>query len=270
MTRLIPFACMALLFWSCTPSAKYMLTFHPIQGETYHYVVSEVTHTVSTENGQKVGRNQNVFVAFRCRLKDKQTNGVTIGMDEFSLHEQKDGQAEKNVSVNGARTDLSCDLDQTGGITGIIGLENMYAQLDPSWRQRFGEGYFARLMGKGWGTFPGASVREGDTWDGLDSLNADPRIPVATRYTLLKNRGGILLIKTDADVDLSNTALAGTTHGGQLTLKGRQRGVWRIDALTGMVLGGQTVLQAEGTLTTIKGTIPMYIDSTCSVNVPGA
>jgi hypothetical protein len=242
-----------------------MLTFHPLPDETYHYTVSEQTHTLSTENGQKVQRDQNVFIAFRFRLADKQTDKQTrLTMDAFTFHEQKDDK-QRDAAADCAGTELTGDLRETGSLANVNGLDNLYGKLDPSWRVQFGERYFAGLMGKGWGVVPGKAVRVGDSWNGLDSLNADPRIPLATRYTLVKDQDGILVIQADADVDLT-----GATGNGQLTLKGRQRGVWRIDAVTGMVLGGNSALEAEGTLTTPKGTIPMHIDSACRVNGIGA
>jgi hypothetical protein len=125
--------------------------------------------------------------------------------------------------------------------------------------------YVGRLLEKSWRIFPNHPVAIGDSWTGLDTLNADPHIPITTRFTLTKRRAGILYIQTESDVDLIRVDLRGESHPGNLTLKGRQHGMLHVDERTGMVLDGQTLLKAEGVLEAGGKSVRMRIDSTCDI-----
>ena len=82
----------------------------------------------------------------------------------------------------------------------------------------------------------------------------------------MKVWAGTLYIQTDAPVNVDGVDLKGADHRGQLSLRGRQRGMLRVDAATGLVIGGQTRLEAEGVLETGADRITLFVDSTCSVN----
>lgn len=275
-SRLLSVFCLSLVLWSCSPSSSYTPYFNPKQGIVYRCTVSEMTHTLSTENGQKVQRDHNVSLSFHYRTVTGPVapQGLHIGLDAFLLHEQADDRGEVNSSFGGFEgPGMNCSLDNEGKVMKLEGLDAVYHKIaeeqrdadEGRWRHRFGTEYFARLLEKGWRIFPDGPVRIGDSWNGIDSLNADPHIPLATKFTLVKVWAGVLYIQTDSDVDVSGVDLKGASHSGQVTLRGRQRGLLRVDAETGLILDGQTLLRADGVLTTGTGRIPLHIDSTCSV-----
>ncbi|TDX01894.1 DUF6263 family protein [Dinghuibacter silviterrae] len=250
--RLFPAFCLALVCWSCTPSSWFAPAFRPQPGAVYHYTVSELTHALTTERGQRVNRDEHVRLAFHYRLASPGT--LTVGFDAFSFHE-KGEKREKNVELTPDFPDARCVLGSDGRVNALTGLGVAQDQ-----------GYVAGLLEKGWGHFPTNHIKVGDSWTALDSLNADPHISVPTTYTLIKVRDGVLYIKAEADVHLAGEGLKGASHPGLLTLVGRQHGMLHVDAATGLLLDGQTVLQAQGALKTGGGNIPLHIESTCSVS----
>jgi hypothetical protein len=251
VNRLFPAFCLGLLCWSCTPSSWFTPAFRPQPGATYHYTVNEVTHAFSLENGVRVSREENVHLAFYYRLASPGT--LAVGFDAFSFHERGE-KREKNMDLSAGLREVRCALQADGR---DITLSGVQASRDT---------YVARLLGKSWAHLPQGALKVGDSWHAMDSLNADPHIAIDTTFTLVKARDGVLFIQTDAVVRLEGENLEGTTHSGQLSLKGRQRGILHVDAATGMLLDGQTILKADGSLRTGAGNIPVHIDSTCSVN----
>lgn len=125
--------------------------------------------------------------------------------------------------------------------------------------------YLGGLYAKTAPIFPAGDLRVGDSWTGTDTLDADPRVSLSTRFTLLKAQNGVLYVQSDAEIDLIETPLPGSRHPGLLTLKGRQRGIWEVDARTGIVLDAHSNLRAAGTLHMGEKSIALHIDSTCSV-----
>jgi hypothetical protein len=281
------YTCLALLIWSCRPvTPVYTPYFDPGPAASYQYSVSEMTRTVSTEAGKKVGRDQNIFLSFLCRnTGGAQTpQALHIRLDAFALHGHADGQSEQNLDAATAPESpdptfrmfgayqgaaMDCRLNNQGQVLALPGFDDIYQRMGQGsgeWKRRFDQEFFARLFEKGWHIFPDRPISVGESWNGVDSLNADPHIPLVTRYTLVKVWAGAFYIQTDAPVDVDGVNLKGTDHGGQLSLKGRQRGLLRVDVTTGLVLDGQTRLEAEGVLETGPDHITLFVDSTCSVN----
>lgn len=242
--------CAIMFIWSCTPDEALSVYFNPQPGAVYRYQVSERTHTMSTEDGFKVFRDHNISLTYHTEAAQ---NGMRITIDGLNLHEQSSDKKERNQSIDLCQNALDCRLDNQGKVMQLSGLP------------KENQGYVARLFEKGWRIFPDRPVSVGDTWTGLDSLNADPNIPVPTRFTLKKRWAGVLYIETDGDVNLTQASLTGAAHPGTLTLKGRQHGMLHVDERTGMVLDGQTLLKAEGVLEAGGRAVRLVIDSTCDV-----
>ncbi|HTJ14497.1 MAG TPA: DUF6263 family protein [Dinghuibacter sp.] len=237
-----------MVLWSCTPDARLTMYFNPQPGAVYHYLVSERTRSMSTEGGAKVFREHNVALSYHSEAKQ---NGLQISIDGLDTHTQAANGKETNRSEKAPP--LDCRLDPQGRVMDLAGLP------------RQDQEYVGHLLEKSWRIFPNHPVAIGDSWTGLDTLNADPHIPITTRFTLTKRRAGILYIQTESDVDLIRVDLRGESHPGNLTLKGRQHGMLHVDERTGMVLDGQTLLKAEGVLEAGGKSVRMRIDSTCDI-----
>ncbi|GEM_PF-6657273 len=125
--------------------------------------------------------------------------------------------------------------------------------------------YLTGLYTKTAPILPSDVLRVGDSWTGTDTLDADPRLPVTTSFTLLKVQNGVLYVRSDAEIDLKEAPIPGSHHPGLLTLKGRQRGIWEVDARTGAVLDAHSSLRATGVLKMGEKSVPLHLDSTCSV-----
>jgi hypothetical protein len=284
-----------ILLWACSSKGPvYQLSFHPQPGRVYTYAVSEETRTTATEKGEKIATHHNVYLNYHYTAGN---TALHLSCDAFSLHLNSDGHRECNLDAGAAleSTDpgermfgaydgaaIDAVVGQHGQVINLPGFDGIYqkmlalagggepAPIAQSWQHIFGEAYFRRLLEKSWRIFPDGPMAVGSSWEGMDSLNADPRIPLPTVFTLVKARDGILYIEMNAEVHLAGTNLEGGTRSGQLTLNGRQHGMLRLDAATGAILDGHTVLKATGLLQTGTGAIPMFIDSAFTVNAIGA
>lgn len=294
-TNVILFTGAILLSGACTSKNQvYEIDFNPIPGQAYKYDVTEETRTLVTENGERNNRVNNLALTYDYTLPGSENSPVQLTCNAFSIH-QENGTGELfdiDAGTASASTDpglrmfsafsgakMQAKLDENGRIQSISGLKDVYDQMTTigrvdgenndglaySWQRGYDGGYFAGLVAKGWKLSPGEPVEVGDSWIGTDSLNADPNIQVPTRYTLRKERDGILYIQSDADVDIINLPVPRSVHPGQITIKGKQRGEWQVDALSGVVLEVHTNLTAEGKLVAGEGSIPMHIDSNCTV-----
>jgi hypothetical protein len=280
-----------VLLWSCAQrDAFYQPHLELGAGNTYQYTLIEESHTLCTQKGEKVDTRNGVSLVLLCKAHKKDLD-ITYG--GFALHQQSDS-SEVNIddasalispdprarmfgAFHGAT--IGCCFDPRGRILSLPGLDSVYRKMavlgreegvdnGPTaqvWQRQFSPDYFSRLLEKSFCLFPDVPVAVGDTWVGVDSLDADPRIPLVTYYTLQKVRDGILYIHAESAVDITDRSLEATGRSGKLTLTGRQHGILQVDAATGVVLSGQTILKANGALTMGDVELPLIIDSTYTV-----
>jgi hypothetical protein len=264
----------------------YHLSFQPKADTTYQYQVSEQTSMLATEKGDRVTSHHNLFFAYHYT---KDTKGIHLNYDDFGLHIQspeKEWNLDAVTSMESgdpgtrllsayAGADMDLEMDSLGKITGLPGFERIATKMNlinpdkdqaANWSGRFNEDYFKRLLEKSLRFYPPTDVQVGSSWNGVDSLNADPRIQIPVRFTLLKNVLGVLFIEEESEVDVTTREISSGNRWGQLSLKGRQHGVIQVNALTGAVIQGHTILQAKGVLHTGNVDIPMIVGSNYDVN----
>ncbi len=272
------------LFCACHRPV-YHVRFQPKADSTYTYHVSEETSTLVTEKGDRVSSHHNLFFSYHYIKDDK---GVHLNYDDLGLHLQSedkevnlDAGAAMESTDPGVRTlspyagaSMDLQLDTLGKIKALPGFErivpkmemiNQDKDLTDSWSKRFDQDYFARLLEKTFRIFPPTEIAVGDSWQGVDSLNADPRMQIPVRFTLVKEILGVLYIQEEAEVDVTTQEVSTGRRWGQLSLKGRQHGVLQVKAATGAVIEGHTTLQAKGVLHTGNVDIPMIVDSNYDV-----
>jgi hypothetical protein len=268
------------LFCACH-RPMYHLSFQPKADSTYTYHVSEETSTLATEKGERIPSHHNLFFSYHY-TKDAQ--GIHLNYDDLGLHLQSEDK-EVNLDASeamestdagirlmspyaGARMDL--ELDSLGKVTALPGFDRIASHMQTissdqdltgNWSKRFDQDYFAHLLEKSFRIYPPSEIAVGSSWEGVDSLNADPRIQISVRFTLLKEIFGVLYIEEDSEVDITTREISSGNRWGQLSLKGRQHGVLQVKAATGAVVEGHTILQAKGILHTGSVDIPMIVGS---------
>lgn len=275
--------------------------FNPSPGSVYHYnTENEITIEVDTE-GKKI-KNSNKSAIKNTYSVSKDTGGgfrFNVSYDNIKTKTENGDVVTEADADNAALSvyplekmlgivkdqDINVFVEVSGKVKAISGYEEMKAKLmegfapddtysrdiaRAQWDKVVGSGMIKEQVGHIFNMVPDSVVYQGYKWETRSVQRAEIPMNVITTYTVSKiDPGGKMIVLSDAVMTSVATPIAGIIPGQPefaADLKGTQKGIIEISALSGMVIKSEISGTIKGTIQVMGNTLPALIKTKLKIN----
>ncbi|MBL7762340.1 MAG: hypothetical protein JNL23_02825 [Chitinophagaceae bacterium] len=267
----------------------YRLVLNPTAGSEYHYDITNQSEMNVEANDKQVENSSKSDIGLTYQV-DRDSAGLFLlkmRYDKILLHTKTDkaetemDAANAAVSINPAEkmlgilkdAELTAVLTRTGEVKSISGYkemgEKMLAEFGESghdknmiqgqWEKSIGEGIIRKGMTELFNIFPDTLVRVGDKWKLSSRQEGEVTMNVKATYQLQEIEDGIALIKSEGEIISDKTARPNTINGAIADLNGTQKGEYRIEVKTGMMINSNITSVVKGTVQAMGHEVPVEI-----------
>jgi hypothetical protein len=274
---------------------KYTFALHLKPGLKYYYTITNETATKLEANNKKVETANNSTVGFIYETVQDTTGGFMVKITYDSLHiVTKKGDAVTEVDAANAKnsidplekmlgslkgSSLFVTMNNKGEVTSVNGYKEITVKLmsfidvnneaekntvTSQISGMLGEGFVKNNL-QGLDIFPDSALYVGDSWTKQQTQSGDLKLNLNTTYTLQSVKDSIAEIKSSSEVNNNNTATNMMGTNVVVNFKGNEKGSFKTDLRTGMLLNQQSAISVNGTVE-LNGThVPVDIKMTKEV-----
>jgi len=268
----------------------YDLRLKPKAGSTYYYTITNTTDIqIETEEKDIENLNKSTVGLLYAINKDSTGNYLfKMTYDKVHLY-TKNGDVETEADganakfamnpvekMLGALQDASlvATITPTGEVKQISGYKELSDRLlsnlnsnDPNARQILqkqldkiiGEGMVRNNLDQLFKMFPDSAVHLGDKWKINSRQSGDLNLNTYTFYRLNEITDGVAHISSESDIQSNNVPMALMGSSITTNLNGDQKGEYKLEAGTGMLLNGNITSDIKGTIQMRGREIPIKI-----------
>lgn len=303
-TRLLP-ACVflihSLFFFSCkqqnhsATEPKYRFSLHLKPGLKYYYTITNETATKLEANDNKIENTNNSTVGFIYETIKDTAGGFVLKITYDSVHIiTKKGDAVTEVDAANAKNSIDplekmlgslkgnslfVTINNKGEVTSVNGYKEITDKLmsfiDVSNEAEkntvtsqisgmLGEGFVKNNL-QGLDIFPDSDLYVDDSWTKQQTQSGALKLNLTTAYTLQSVKDSIAEIKSSSEVNNNNTKTDMMGANAVVNFKGSEKGSFKTDLRTGMLLNQQSTVSVKGTVELNGTNLPVDIEMTKEV-----
>lgn len=285
-----------LFFFSCKQQShsatdpKYIFALHIKPGSKYYYTITNETATELEANNKKIESTNNSTVGFIYETVRDTAGGFVLKITYDSFHiVTKKGDAVTEIDAANAEnsidplekmlgslkgSSLFVTMSNKGEVTSVTGYKeitdklmnfidvNNEAEKNTVTSQisgMLGEGFVKNNLQQGLTLFPDSTLYIGDSWTKQQTQSGDLKLNLTTTYTLQSVKDSIAEIKSSSEVNNNNTTTNMMGANVVVNFKGNEKGSFKIDLKTGMLLNQQSTISVEGTVELNETKVPVNI-----------
>lgn len=276
---------------------EYNFSLNPVVGSGYQYTISKETEIKVKVNDQKVDNKNRVNAVLSLVFaKDSVGNTVvTIQYNNIHIYKNSNGTQTELDADNGAnpfnpvekmlhalRTiKITAVVDATRNIQSISGYEGIESEImneassqdrktEQLIKQRLDQLIRKDLIGSSINqlfklSFPD-NLQVGDQWQDTSFHSDDLDLKATTIYTLESVDNNIATLKCDGNISGKNSKMNFMTTVVVANLQGREKGTYKVNIQTGMLLDDAISIRLGGTISVLDRKIPISIEKKITVH----
>lgn len=273
---------------------KFQFGLHVTNNDTikYYYTISNQTQTELEANGKKISTISKTDVGLIYAMVKDSTGNVQLTITYDSVHVySKKNDIEKDMdaatgqnaidpverllgNVLGAKMYIT--LSSKGKLLTINGNEELRNKLlqqmnfKDAYTQKTIQQQFSQLMGESFvksnleqtiSLLPDSTIYIGDTWQTTSTQSGEMTMKLLNEYTLDALDNGIAKVNVASTIQTDSSTNKIMGYDVASNLKGKQKGIFEINASTGMVINSNTNTTIDGSIQIMGREIPIKITS---------
>lgn len=292
-----PFLCFSLVIFSCKNidhhdnSKKYHFDLHVSTGARYYFNINTETATKVSVMGKDMESVNESEIGLIYEVVNSTADSILVKVTYDKLHlgvKNKAGEQEINTDNAGHSFDkmekqlgavkgssMNIVLNSKGDILRVEGGKEIADKLlstttlDAATQNRnrelldkfIGDEFVKNNLAREFKLFPDSAVAVGDTWQMKSILPAELKADAVTKFTFEDLTNKLATVKSAAEI---NTDSKTSVMGNEVTMntKGKQEGHFETDALTGLLMNGQSTTTMEGNFLVMGKDVPVSIKVT--------